>query len=116
LKFDLAKPAFAQIEQITSQIEPSIPYSQVSIAEIENLNSFSQKENIQFSEAQKKALEDDGFFLMANNLIQDQSAWGDKDDFVDSYDVFDGNSNEYYREPNNTIFITSDLALHLYHI
>ena len=32
------------------------------------------------------------------------------------YNDFDGNSNKYYREPQDTVFITSDAVLHLYHI
>ncbi len=115
-KFSLIKPVFAQIEEIVSKIKPSIPLSKIKISEIENLESFAKEENIQFSETQKQTLENDGFFLGYNNIIKDQSAWRDMDDFVDIYDSFDGNSNQYYRKQNNAIFISSDAALHLYHI
>lgn len=114
-KFDLVKPVFAQIEEMVSKIKPSIPFSKVAISEVENLNSFTEEESIQFSETQKQALEESGFFLVYNNLIKDQSG-GAQDDFVDMYDTFDGNGNKYYRKQNNAVFISSDVALHLYHI
>src|SRR3989339_696387 len=115
-KFDLVRPAFAQIKKDENQVRPSVPFYEISADELENLQSFIKEENIDFSEEQIRALEGDGFFLAENNIINDQSSWGNKDDFVDAYNIFDGNSNQYYRQPNNAIFITSDLALHLYHI
>src|SRR3989339_172849 len=115
-KFDLVRPAFAQIKKDENQVRPSVPFYEISADELENLQSFIKEENIDFSEEQIRALEGDGFFLSENNIINDQSSWGNKDDFVDAYNIFDGNSNQYYRQPNNAIFITSDLALHLYHI
>ena len=115
-KFNLIKPAFAQIDEIIDEVIPSVPFYMPAVNELENLNSFIDGENIQFSAAQKQALEESGFFLADNNIIKDQSSWSSKDDFVDTYDVFDGNANQYYRSPDNTIFVTSDLALHLYHI
>ncbi|PIR67129.1 MAG: hypothetical protein COU51_00215, partial [Parcubacteria group bacterium CG10_big_fil_rev_8_21_14_0_10_36_14] len=115
-EFNLVKPIFAQVKEATSKIKPSIPLSKIKISEIENLESFTKEENIQFSQIQKQTLENDGFFLDYNNIIKDQSGFQDMDDFVDMYDAFDGNSNQYYRKQNNAIFISSDTALHLYHI
>lgn len=114
--FGLTKPVFAQVDKNTSRIKPAVPAYQISIDKLENLQSFIDEENIVLSEEQKKALEERGFFLIENDIIHEQSSWESKDDFVDTYDVFDGSSNQYYRTPNNAIFITSDLALHLYHI
>ena len=117
-KFDLVKSGFSQTgeQETAGGIKPAVPYEKVAIGEIENLNSFYNEEGIQFSEAQKQALEASGFFLVENDLIKDQRQWNDKDDFVDTYDVFDGSGDKYYRKENNAIFISSDVALHLYHI
>jgi hypothetical protein len=113
--FNLIKPIFAQVEEGLSAIKPLVPFKKTLISEIENLKGF-EDDNIKLSGAQKKALESNGFFLAENNIIKDQSDWQAMDDFVDMYDAFDGSTNEYYRKPSNAIFITSDTALHLYHI
>jgi len=112
--FSLVKPVFAEFAEIKSAIKPILLKIQIKAEAIENLNSFKEKENIEFSQSQLNALEQYGFFLTHNNIIGDQQ-WG-TDDFVDMYDNFDGNSNKYYREPQDAVFITSDVALHLYHI
>lgn len=114
--FSLTKPAFADSADNFESVTPSIPLSEIKVAELENLQSFLDKEKITFADTQKSALEKNGFFLAKNDFITDQSEWGDKDDFVDSYNQIKGNSNAALREPQNTVFITSDLALHLYHI
>jgi len=115
--FDLIKPIFAKVEEIASnKISPAIPFSKALIAGISNLDSFAEDGGFILTESQGQALEEDGFFLASNNIIENQSEWEDQDDFVDMYDIFDGSSNQYYREQDDAIFITSDLALHLYHI
>ncbi|MFA4941080.1 MAG: DUF3160 domain-containing protein [Patescibacteria group bacterium] len=115
-KFNLVKPIFAQIENITQKIKPSVPSAKIAVSEIENFDSFIKNDKIVFSEEQRKALEEDGFFLAENYIITDQSAYDNTDDFIDTYESLNGSSNIYYREPDDAIFITSDTALHLYHI
>ncbi|MFA4833888.1 MAG: DUF3160 domain-containing protein [Patescibacteria group bacterium] len=115
-KFNLVKPVFAQIEEMVNKIKASVPFGKVAISELENIASFAKNDNITFTDAQKKALEDDGFFLTQNNIIKDQSEYQHTDDFVDTYKILDGDSNIHYREPNDAVFISSDTALHLYHI
>lgn len=61
-------------------------------------------------------MEEYGFFLAANGIIKDQTGHFDEDDFVDMYDNFNGDDNMYLRNPKDAIFISSDTALHLYHI
>lgn len=112
--FNLIKPAFAELAEIKNIIKPILPKTKIKKEKIENLKDFKEKEKIEFTQNQLKALEGSGFFLAKNNIIKDQK-WG-TNDFVDMYNNFDGNYNKYYREPQDTVFITSDVALHLYHI
>jgi len=114
ISLGLIKPVFAEYIEIENNIKPSLSKIKIKIQEIENLNSFTEKEKIDFSDEQKQALEEYGFFLTDNNIIGDQERG--LDDFVDLYNNFDGSSNKYLREPQDTVFITSDVALHLYHI
>ncbi len=114
--FNLVKPVFAEFVEIKDDVKPNLQKNKIKIQEIENFNSFKNKnkEKIIFSDVQKQALENYGFFITDNNIIKTQE-WG-TDDFVDMYNNFDGRPNKYYREPQDAIFITSDVALHLYHI
>ncbi|MCK5510908.1 DUF3160 domain-containing protein [Candidatus Parcubacteria bacterium] len=106
---NLVKPVFAEFIEIKDNIKPKLQAIKTNIKDIENFDSFQS-----FSDEQRQVLEDYGFFIANNDIIKTQE-WG-TDDFVDMYDNFDGNSNKYYREPQDAIFITSDVALHLYHI
>jgi hypothetical protein len=115
LQSTVAKKDFAQVElAMNYEAIPVIPFKKIQLNNLENLDSF--KDDIQFSNSQKNALEEDGFFLTDNSIINDQKKFGEDDDFVDMYDFFDGNSNQYYRKPDDAVFISSDLVLHLYHI
>jgi hypothetical protein len=51
--------------------------------------------------------------LASNNIIDKEPSLND---FVDSYNYFSGSRNEYFRQGDDAVFITSDLGLHLYHI
>ncbi|MEA2088829.1 MAG: DUF3160 domain-containing protein [Patescibacteria group bacterium] len=109
----LVKPVFAGYSEIKTDVKPSLISEKIKADELSNINDFKSSD-IEFSANQKKALEDVGFFLTENNYIKEQK-YGN-DDFVDSYKHFKGSGNKYYREPDDTLFITSDVALHLYHI
>lgn len=112
--FVLQKPVFAEYSSEEETVTPNFPDEKVEFSEMENIKNFTQDEKISFSDDQIKALEDSGFFLQKNNIIGDQQRGND--DFADMYDDFGGNNSKYYREPQDTVFVTSDVALHLYHI
>jgi len=111
---NLTKPVFAQAEETSASVIPAIPVYEIKASQLENLGSF-KKENINFSQSELAALEKPSFFLTENNLIKEQSNSG-LDDFADTYRSFMGNTDEHYREPQNSLFITSDFGLHLYHL
>lgn len=114
--FSLTRPAFADASESFDLVKPQVPKIRTVFSKITNAKSFAEKENINFSASQIQALEDNGFFLTENEYIKDQTEWEKKDDFVDSYKKIMGSTVPFAREPQNTVFITSDLALHLYHI
>jgi hypothetical protein len=112
--FSLTQPLFAQAAASESNVKPQIPRTAIKIDELENLQSFTDN-GIELSTAQQAALAEQGFFLTANDIIKTQENAG-QDDFTDTYQTFVGSQNMYYREPQNAVFISSDFALHLYHI
>ncbi len=113
-KFDifLANQVFAQYVEEKSTVTPILKKEKIKIDELSNINSF----DVKFTITQKQALEDAGFFLTPNDYIKTQKDYHKADDFVDTYLHFSGNMNKYFRAPKDSLFITSDLALHLYHI
>ncbi|MDX9893178.1 MAG: DUF3160 domain-containing protein [Patescibacteria group bacterium] len=112
-KFVLVQPVFAQNEEEFNNVVPAIPLAKPEFGELTNLESFKQDSGIEFSAAQQSALSSDGFFLASNNIIGKEPSLND---FVDSYNYFSGSRNEYFRQADDAVFITSDLGLHLYHI
>lgn len=111
--FMLTKPAFAQPQNIPDTFTPTLPAQWAAVAELDNLDSFAEN-GIELSDAQLKALAETGFFLTENDVIGSQESG--TDDFADAYAYFSGSSNKYYREADDALYISSDAALHLYHL
>jgi hypothetical protein len=110
----LVKPAFAEFPDLkAAEVKPSLDGAKVTLSVISNLSAF-EKSGTKFSASQKQAIIDDNFLETSNPLIGDQT--GGTDDFVDTYSALKGSADMYYREPQNAVFITSDLALHVYHV
>ncbi len=110
--FSLVKPAFAEYPAEDVSATPAAPEGKPAASEIPNLGSFGRD----FSEAQLAALDDNSFFLADNDYISDQTQFRNTDDFADTYQYYSGSRNEYAREPDEALYISSDAALHLYHI
>lgn len=108
----LARPVFAAYQSTPVTIKSNLSGDIVDLEEVENLDSFSD-DGINFNEEQLQKLKEYNFFLAQNDII-DKQEWG-VDDFVDMYDKFDGSSAKAFREQHNSVFVTSDVALHLYH-
>jgi hypothetical protein len=111
--FSLTKPVFAQIKNQEAAVSPQIPAYQLTARELANLDSF-KKVGINLTQAQLKSLETPGFFLAGDYPTGEN--WPNQDDFVDLYNTIQGPSSMYLREPQNTVFITSDAGLHLFHV
>ncbi len=110
--FNLAKPVFAEYSLSGTDFAPALKTQKPELAELENLADFEKAGA--FSAAEKAMLGAQGFFLRKNNFITDQTSG--VDDFADTYANFSGSKNIHYRSADNALFISSDLALHLYHI
>ncbi|MDD3190835.1 MAG: DUF3160 domain-containing protein [Candidatus Pacebacteria bacterium] len=117
LGFNLKRSMFAaSFENESSDVVPSVPYSKIEISEISNLAAFAANEGVTLSAGQMAALEEYGFFLAENGSITDQSGFADTDDFVDTYSDFAGSNSIYRRQESDAIFVSTDMALHLYHL
>lgn len=115
--FNLVKPAFAEFTDKQSNIAPRIPYQPAKFSELSNVNSFIKDGLIEFSEGQKNILEKNGFYLTKNDIIGDPGiSFGSSDDYYNTYKNFSGSWNPYFREGRNALFISSDYALHTFHI
>lgn len=112
--FDLSPTPFAESDE-TENVSaiPSVPSVKFGVGQIENLESLSADGGIALTDGQKSALEESGFFLAENDLIGDAPQ---SDDFTDMYGLFGGPSNPFYRQPDDAVFVTSDVALHLFHV
>src|SRR3989339_945435 len=109
--FSLVKPVFALSDDAgTAAVIPSLPAYKPTADELKNLDDFKRE----FSESELEALSAAGFFLSDEDMVGEQRSGND--DFADIYAAFSGSSNNYYRQADNALFITSDVALHLYHI
>jgi len=113
--FNPAKSAFAAVDEVKPVVTPVLSGEKAELKDLANLADF-EKGVVKFSAEQKKALEENNFFLAKNNLIGTQDEFGKTDDFVDIYSAIKGNRSIYDRQPENAVFISSDLGLHLYHI
>jgi hypothetical protein len=112
-EFTMTKVAFAKNLSSTEMIMPALSNTKANFNEIINREAFKEI-GVEFSEDQIKALEESGFFLMENELTGNQE-WG-VDDFADVYKNFSGSTNMYNRKPHEALYISSDVALHLYHL
>jgi hypothetical protein len=113
--FSLIKPVFAAYGGTKENTVALLSGERVNVSGLSNLSAFeaAYAQAKVFSPEQKQALMENNFFLTENGIIGDQR-YG-LDDFVDTYDHLDGGSIAD-RSPENSIFISSDYALHLYHL
>lgn len=111
---------FANYDLQKTEVKPAIPNYSISTGELTNLTNFETALKKNFSEAQKKALNENNFFLIKNT----SQFWSDKvDDYANRNDdwtaIYDdeisGTNNPCYREPEDAVFISSDYLLHVYH-
>jgi hypothetical protein len=118
--FTLIKPVFAEFEKISAAAAASLSGAKVALSELGNLadfekTSFGWNSTPQsFTVEQKNSLAADNFFLANDYLVSDQQ--NGLDDFTDTYNAIGGSLDPAGRAPENSVFVTSDFALHLYHI
>ncbi len=122
--------SFAPYNLDVSKFTPAVPAASIGLSEISNLKNFenpvpAQKEGrtdtvpFSFSEAQKQALTTKNFFVAPVHDLrfkQDPAAEELRyDDWTSVYKGIGGFFDAHYRAPENAPFVTTDLALHVYH-
>lgn len=116
---NFAEPVFAKYSLESTKYTPAIPNYQLSLSELTNLNNF-QKTSGNFSKAETNSLTSDNFFIAKNNDkfyssdANSQNA-GRNDDWTALYGTIGGGYADYERQPQNSVFVTTDFLTHTYH-
>lgn len=106
-QYDLEKTEYA----------PSLSSYQIALSEINNLINF-QKADGNFSEKQSQSLLNNNFFIAKNNdkfYVDREEYTNRNDDWTGIYRTIGGSHNDWEREPENSVFITADFLMHVYH-
>ncbi|QQG41714.1 MAG: DUF3160 domain-containing protein [Candidatus Woesebacteria bacterium] len=109
---------FAKYNLINTPFKPSLPEYQISIPDLYNITNFEQSLKKQFTDNQKAAIAGENFFITQNL----DKFWNDdpdsvsqrNDDWTSLYARIGGGA-IWERAPENSVFITSDFLLHVYH-
>jgi predicted negative regulator of RcsB-dependent stress response len=110
---------FAKYSLEKTIVNPSLPTYSISNKELTNLTNFEKKLGNNFSNEQKKALDENNFFVVKNkdkfwrDSVEDYS--DRSDDWTSLYDEIGGENNPCYRNPEDAVFVSSDFLLHVYH-
>lgn len=121
-----SKYSFPIFEYKKSEYSPSLPDYSISLSELKNLENFTKKlldqkpfSSINFSDSQKQALEKNNFFVAKNTddfFSKDLKNNANRpDDWTYLYDKIGGPFAPENRAPENSVFISSDFLLHVYH-
>lgn len=117
------KYAFPKFNYKKSNFTPSLPEYKISLEKIANLKNFDEAQKQQggkeFSQEQKDQLIRDNFFVAENR----DHFWNDNpedsvarsDDWSGLYTDIGGCADPSCREPDGSVFITTDFLLHSYH-
>ncbi len=110
---------FTKYNLESTQFNPRLSEYSIYSGDLTNLKDFEEDNKVAFSETQIDTLEKDNFFIsinLDNFYIDDPNADSNRnDDWTLLYDDISGSDSIYYREPENSVFVTSDFLLHVYH-
>lgn len=116
-------PQFAQYQEKKTVVTPAIAKYTLSAQELINIREIEKGTQKNLSPAQLNALSAPGFFLTpAENKLQngdeeiDFRGGGTVDEFLFHYKDIAGKYSPEERLPENTVFVTSDLLLHVFHV
>lgn len=121
-----AKYSFPKFGYVKSEYTPAVPDAKIALGELKNLDNFSKPMEgykalapVTFTDAEKQALIQENFFVARNaDRFFDTDPKADTsrdDDWTDQYDLIGGEWNPFYRRPENSVFVSSDFLLHVYH-
>lgn len=109
---------FAKYNLTNTSFKPSVPDYTIAISDLYNLPNFEQINKKTFTDSQDSALTSTNFFVTPNT----DKFWGDDlesttsrtDDWASLYAKIGGGA-IWERAPENSVFVTSDYLLHVYH-
>lgn len=120
---------FAKFVSEKTPYRAQLPEYSIGLSEISNLKNMESpkadegksdwKSGSPFSGAQKSALTSQNFFVRKNGIsfydIDPNSLGGREDDWTEWYQEIGGYSPVWERYPENSVFVSSDYLLHVYH-
>lgn len=120
---DTENPRFAEFHEKPITITPAVPQYTLAFSELANASAVGEAASLLLDKNKQAALAQPGFFItpginmLANGDSEiDFSHGGVVDEFVMHYAAIAGNTAAEKRKPENTVFITSDYLLHVFHV
>lgn len=114
-----AIPVFANYNLASTKYVPTLPNYTLKIEDIANLTDFEKAAGATFSLGQKNALTQDNFFVAKNGDKFYASGADDfttrNDDWTALYKTIGGSYSPAERQQQNSVYISSDFVLHVYH-
>ncbi|MFA6376166.1 MAG: DUF3160 domain-containing protein [Candidatus Paceibacterota bacterium] len=111
---------FVKYKAEKTAFNPKLPDYKLTLSDLTNLGAFEK--GTAFTSAQKNELLKNNFFIAANTdkfYSDDANGFANPvtrvDDWVDLYGRIGGEYSASSRNPENSVFITSDFLLHAYH-
>lgn len=122
-KYNLAAPdykinfEFARYNINNTSYKLAVPDYSLSSSELYNLPFFETNQKMKFSDQQRNLLDNTNFFIAQNTgkfWEDDLDAFSRTDDWTFLYKAIGGGP-IWERAPQNSVFISSDFLLHVYH-
>jgi hypothetical protein len=108
---------FAEFREDNTMFSPSLPDTSIRITELTNLSNF-EKEDSPFSASEKKYLSANSFVIRPNQTefysLNPNDPTMRSDDWTYLYQDIGGGA-IFSRAPENSVFISTDYLLHVYH-
>ena len=112
------RAAFGSVPALsTIEISPALVDSATTVVTTENFSEVAEFLEVEFSDSQKKFLDENKFLLVP--ISETKFGSFDKYDSFDKmlsvFDAIGGSSSEYSRKPQNVRLVTPDIVLHGFH-
>ena len=110
----VAQPIFAKYTLESTKYKPALPTYQIALSELTNLNNFGK-----FLSSQEDYLVKNNFLIVKNtskfyNNDVNSTNPNRNDDWTGLYQKIGGSSNVAERQPQNSVFVTTDFLTHVY--
>ena len=116
---ETVRAEFSKYKLESTPFTASLPNTKIVLKDLTNTSNFEKSQGFTFSKAQKDSLVQNNFFIVRNfdkfystNLTE---PGGRNDDWTELYRKIGGPGSAVERAPENSVFISADLTLHVYH-